>query len=309
MRQLTMFEPLRALLAVAASLVALNFAAAPASAAPPELVEFRGWAGPPIRVFVLRPDKATDDAPVVFVMHGVKRDADRYFAEWRPYAEKYGFVLIAPEFSDADFPKSVEYNLGGVLDEDGNATPRETWAFSVIEPLFDALRIRLSLSSQQYIVYGHSAGAQFVHRYAMFGFGKRASMIIAANAGWYTFPSAGEWPYGPADLPDGVYDPVVALAAPLVVLAGEADTNARHPSLRRTPEANAQGRNRFDRALTFYAAGQELAQETGNRFNWSCVTAKGVDHDDAKAAPFAVALFLGEPPAAGAPCTRGERVK
>jgi len=310
---LTIGRLLRALLSIfAAAAVLWGLSAATAEDDQPAqtyLYEFSGWAGPPIKFYFAKPEKAGADAPIVFVMHGVNRDADRYFAEWLPLAERYGFILVTPEFSDADFPKAARYNLGGVIDDKGVMSDRDSWAFSVIEPLFNALRSRLKLTATDYVLYGHSAGAQYAHRYALFGFGAHARMVIAANAGWYTFPGSGEWPYGPGGLPQGAFDVKTALAAPLVVLVGEDDTNPNHPSLRKTKAAKKQGRNRYDRAHAFYDAGRVLAEETGAEFNWSCVTAEGVDHDDAKAAPFAVALILGAAPEPGRDCVRGESVE
>lgn len=285
----------------------LASAAAAKDSGVPEPIVFDAWNGPPLRVYALRPDSAADDAPVVFVMHGVNRDADRYFAEWRPLAERYGFVIVVPEFSSSDFPRADNYNLGGVVGKGGRAADRNRWAFSAIEPMFDFVRERFGLAAERYVLYGHSAGAQFAHRFALFGAGPRARMVISANAGWYTFPDAGKWPYGPDGLPAEAFDPAEALAAPLVVLAGEADIDPNHPSLRRTPEAMAQGATRFARARAFYLAGAKLSVKLGAGFGWSCVTAPGVDHDDAKAAPFAVALILGPPPRVGAPCYKGER--
>ncbi len=270
-----------------------------------EIMDFRDWNGPAIRVYLLRPENAGPDAPVVFVMHGVNRDADRYFAEWRPFAEKYGFILVVPEFPVKKFPGAANYNLGGILDAKGAMTSRKGWAFSVIEPIFDEVVKRLHLTAGDYILYGHSAGAQFAHRFAMFGAGERARMVISANAGWYTFPGRGEWPYGPDGLPAGLFDQAMALGAPLTILAGEADADPMHPSLRRTPEANAQGATRYERAIAFYNAGLDLAAETNANFHWSCITAPGVDHDDAKAAPYAVALILFPSKPVAGPCRRG----
>lgn len=268
----------------------------------PTPIVFDGWPGPALTVYAMRPETAADDAPVVFVMHGVNRDADRYFAEWRELAERHGFVLVAPSFPAADFPGAAGYNLGGY---GPGVDPGGASAFAAIEPLFDAVRARFTLSSESYVLYGHSAGAQFAHRFALFRRGPRARLVIAANAGWYTFPDAGAWPYGPGGLADGAFDPAAALRAPLVVLAGEADIDPGHPSLRRTPEALAQGETRFARAGAFYGAGEALARHLGAEFNWRCVTAPGVDHSDAKAAPFAAALILGRAPPAGAPCAPG----
>jgi hypothetical protein len=44
--------------------------------------------------------------PILFVMHGVKRDADKYFAKMlkRDLPHKFGFSLICPEFSKVSPP-------------------------------------------------------------------------------------------------------------------------------------------------------------------------------------------------------------
>lgn len=273
-----------------------------------EQFTFKDWAGPALNVYLLRPNTAGSDAPVVFVMHGVRRDADRYFADWRPLAAKHGFVLVVPEFAQADFPGADAYNLGGILDSQGRATPRAGWAFAAIEPLFDAVRARHGLERTQYILYGHSAGAQFAHRFAMLGQGPRAQMVISANAGWYTFPTETPWPYGFAGLPSDLLDRRAALAAPLVILAGEADIDPNHASLRHTPEADAQGPNRFQRAQAFYRAGAEAAARAEVEYGWACLTAPGVDHDDAKASRFALTLIRTGPPAAAQPCRQAAAI-
>ena len=45
-----------------------------------------GWGGPDIRLWYIRPPGSPSDAQVLFVMHGVGRDADRYLLEWREVA-------------------------------------------------------------------------------------------------------------------------------------------------------------------------------------------------------------------------------
>ena len=40
------------------------------------------WGGAPITLWYLRGADTKADAPIVFVMHGVGRDADRYLSEW-----------------------------------------------------------------------------------------------------------------------------------------------------------------------------------------------------------------------------------
>ena len=57
----------------------------------------------PITVWTYRPKQMAPDARVLFVMHGVQRDGERYRDEWRAYAEKDSALLLVPEFSVANF--------------------------------------------------------------------------------------------------------------------------------------------------------------------------------------------------------------
>ena len=246
-----------------------------------------------VPVWYLRPPGVSASAPIVFVMHGVGRDADRYLAEWAPLAAQHGLVLVVPEFTKDAFPGADAYNLGATQDADGRLKPREAWSYAVIESAFDAVRAREKLVAPNYLLYGHSAGAQFVHRFVMLGAGRRMKLAVAANAGWYAFPDAQiDWPYGLRRAPG---EPAVAavLSAPLTVLIGDADTDPNSSSLRHTPEADAQGRHRFERGQAYYRAAQKTSAAFGVPLAWSCAIAPGLGHDNGVAARFAVGLLLG----------------
>jgi len=263
--------------------------------------EFTGWAGPKIPVWYLRPASAKADAPLVFVLHGVGRDADRYIGEWVDIAKAHGVIVVVPEFTAASFPKALAYNHGGLFDEAGNPRPRETWAFSSIEPIFDALKAREKLSAEGYHIYGHSAGAQFVHRFVLTGGGPRMRQAISANAGSYAMPTATiNWPFGMGGLPSGLWQPAAAFSAPLVLLLGTADNDPAHRSLPDQPEAKAQGPHRLARGLAFR---ETASKEAGPKLAWGCALAPGVGHDNGRMAPFAMALITGkETPVAGGIC-------
>src|ERR1700744_5765621 len=70
-------------------------------------------AGKTIPVWYFLPEKARANTPVLIVMHGVHRSASRYRDDWTPLAQKYGFLLVVPEFSEAAFPGSAGYAQGG----------------------------------------------------------------------------------------------------------------------------------------------------------------------------------------------------
>jgi len=243
---------------------------------------FDGWAGPPLQVWYHRPETVEADTPVLFVMHGVKRDADRYRDQWSALARERGFILVVPAFDPQQFPGAAAYNLGNVFDGQGHPLPRSQWTFSALEPLFDTVRRMTGTQVATYDLYGHSAGAQFVHRYLMYVPDARVGRAIAANAGWYTMPDPGvAFPYGLAG--SGVDDAALrrALQRPLTILLGTADNDPQHESLRRTPEAQAQGPHRLARGESFLAAGRRAAAERGVASGWTLQHVEGVVHDNA----------------------------
>ena len=259
--------------------------------------EFSGWPGPVIPVWTFRASGAGTDAPVLIVMHGVNRDADRYLSEWAPLAEAASAMLVVPEFSARDFPGSKSYNLGGVTEAE-----RGRWTYSAIEPIFDAVVAREGLTARGYRIYGHSAGAQFVHRFVLLGAGARTERALAANAGWYTFPTPGtRWPFGLGGL-TGAPPPEPRYAAPLLLLLGDEDTDTADPNLSRSDGAMAQGPHRHARGLNFYAAARADAANRGIPLRWSCRIAPGVPHSNALAARHAVTLLFGPVPAMGGDC-------
>ena len=151
--------------------------------------QFSAWAGPPVTVRTYVPVRSDATTPVVIVMHGASRDAPRYYDDWRALAEAHGFIVVVPYLSDKRFPGSNRYNLGHVFNGDtGRQRDKDKWTFSLIEPLFDEVVKRVGGAQNEYVLYGHSAGSQFVHRFMYYVPEARVSKLIAANAGWYTMP-------------------------------------------------------------------------------------------------------------------------
>lgn len=254
---------------------------------------FKGWDGPDLRVFVTRPDGLAPDRPVVFVMHGMRRNADEYRDQWHEQAIEHDFLLVVPEFSEAGFPGTEGYNLGRLFDESGAATPRGQWSFSAVEPIFDEIRSRYAMATKGYSIYGHSAGGQFVHRFLFHVPQARVTRAVAANAGWYTMPDFSiEYPYGLQGSAVTLEGLEQALALPLTLLLGDRDIDPAHESLRRTPEAMLQGKYRMARGFSFFDGGREAAVRMGVPFNWHLATVIGADHDNRLMAPVAALLLL-----------------
>jgi poly(3-hydroxybutyrate) depolymerase len=250
-----------------------------------------GWGGPDLRVFTVEPEGLEADAPVVIVLHGVRRDARDYRNNWIDLARQHRVRIYVPEFSKRHFPTAEEYTLGGV----SGADPARPGSYDAIEPLFDYLRAARGVTSDQYVLFGHSAGAQFVHRFACFEDDARFSLAIAANAGWYTFPATeAAWPYGLNGM-EARCNRTNWVQKPMLILLGEADNDPQAEFLRRTPEADVQGLHRFARGHAFFAAGGEAAAEEKVAFGWRLEVVPGVAHDNAGMAPAAMAAIVDGP--------------
>lgn len=259
------------------SLLALPVLAAPAlpGAAPV----------PPVHLH--RPAGWQPGGRVVVVMHGVRRNAAEYRDAWAPHAEARGFLLLCPEFSQSQFPGARHFNLGNAL------APREEWSFGALETAVDAaLAAAGDAPGRDFALYGHSAGAQFVHRHLLLTGAARARRVVIANAGWYSFPDTGTpFPHGLGGVP---LDPAAlhaALGRDVSILLGEADTDPHHHNLRRDPVTDRQGLNRLERGRNFFAAAQALAAAQGVPFEWRLITVPGVGHSNAGMAAAALPLL------------------
>jgi poly(3-hydroxybutyrate) depolymerase len=247
-----------------------------------------------ITVWTYGPEGLTQDAPVLFVLHGTRRDAERYRNQWQGYAAHAGALLLVPEFSALDFPGRRNYSA---------PKPGTDWTadqdlpsaiFSVIDAIFDRVVSSARLRTKEYHLYGHSAGAQFVHRFMLFHRRSRARAAVAANAGWYTMPDfAIGYPYGLRNSGIGESQLKIALSQKLFVLLGENDTDAHHPTLNRSAAAMRQGRQRFERGQNFFRAAAHAAKHLNAPFQWQIETVPDAGHDNAKMAGTAARRLFG----------------
>jgi poly(3-hydroxybutyrate) depolymerase len=259
--------------------------------------------GEPIEVFFHKPATYTG-GPLVIVVHGSDRNAQEYRDHAIPIAERFKVLVVAPLFDAARFTDD-RYKYGGGILKDGQARPREQWTFNVIHRLAAEVRMRESAPDLPFHVIGHSGGAQFAARMAMFLPGD-ARGFIAANAGSYTFPTHDlGFPYGLEGLPpelssDGTIRRY--LAAPLTLFLGTGDVLQRQEDgfdLR--PDAMAQGTHRLERGRNFFATMRKFATDRGWDFKWRLVETPDIAHSGSQmfAAPEIGEAIFGPDSAAG----------
>ncbi len=278
-----MTRVLMVVIAVLASLALPAFAATPI---PPGKWSFvftdqKGRADRPIRVYTYRPKACDTTCPIQFVMHGMKRNASTYRDHWAFLADRYKLLIVAPEFLGNQWPKAAAYNLGDVAAQ----ADREKWAFSAIEHIFDEVRD----GQAQYAIFGHGAGAQFVQRMAFFRADNRASVMVAANPGWYTFP---EWrkekeknkgiepfPYSLVGARAGDDELRQALPKRFLLLIGGKDEDPDDENLGQTEQVKKQGDSAVDRGENFFKAVTTAAGELGVKLGWELTEVPDVQQD------------------------------
>ncbi|WP_167140467.1 alpha/beta hydrolase [Diaminobutyricimonas sp. TR449] len=244
----------------------------------------------PVKVWYSAPEGRLEDAPILIVMHGAQRDGRAYRQDWLPLLEDTDVLLLVPEFSDDEYPGVEAYNLGRTIDDDGDLRPEDEWSLGVIEQLFDHVVDEIGSTATDYALFGHSAGAQFVHRFIEFMPESKARVAVAANAGWYTVPDDSiDFPYGTDDAPVSASDMAPAFARRLIVLLGSDDTDPKDDLLQRDRNTDRQGTNRLSRGWHFFDQARDAAD--GAPFNWQLITVPGVAHEHEEMAKAALPLL------------------
>ena len=239
----------------------------------------RGAIAASMNVYFYKPPAFKPDGPVLIVVHGLSRNVAGYRNYFTEVAERYGALILAPEFNRENFQGSRRFNLGNLKNSLGDDLPQSQWSFPIIDRVFDQARTQLGFSQKRYSLFGHSAGSQFVHRMIMFSPSNKLIAAVAANAGWYTEPNlAIDFPYGLKNAPAEKKNLRRAFGQKLIIMLGQHDINETHRSLRRTDEANAQGSHRFARGKYFFQRSKEVAQKLGVPFAWRLREVPGVAH-------------------------------
>lgn len=249
------------------------------------------FADKPVTVHYYKARSAGPDAKVMMVVHGAERQGSRMRDNWMPFAEKNKLIVLAPEFDEARFSSRL-FNMGGIESRD-----RAQWSFQIVEHLFDFVRTGEGLAASDYLLFGHSAGGQFVHRFMLLAEAPRVSVAVAANAGSYTMPRypglmEDKFPYA---LNESIVSPDKlrqVFARKLIVLLGETDIKTDEANLPKARQATAQGVNRFERGTHFFEQAQMQAQKLETPLAWERVTVPGVGHDSRRMSQAAARLLF-----------------
>ena len=251
-----------------------------------------------ITVHYHRPVNFTKTSPVLLVLPGAGRNADDYRNAWKWASETYGVLVLALGYPKEHYPGFWSYNLAGMIydiDFEKETFTIETeaskWIFNDFDRIFHMVKARLGLQQDHYDMFGHSAGGQLLHRYALFGTSRYANRIIAANSGWYTLPIAtAPFPYGLGKSPFA--NKKIDFDKKLTIFLGKKDNaDETRGHLRHGPEVDQQGLHRLERGIYFYNKAEREAKIHNKRFHWRMELVPNVGHDYKKMSTKAALLL------------------
>ncbi|MDR0765908.1 MAG: hypothetical protein LBF09_03090 [Odoribacteraceae bacterium] len=244
----------------------------------------------PVILHYFIPDAGRAAMPLLFVFPGIDRDAGNYLDAWIDNATADGRAVIAFEFPASSFTTN-EYITGGVIDAAGRPVAPAARSFAVVGSAFELLKNLTGSRVDRHDMFGHSAGAQFVHRYLLFTPGAAVRRAVAANAGWYTVPDLSvDFPHGLKGTGATPDDIRAAFSVPLTIHLGTGDTR-QDASLNTSAGAMLQGPHRYARGLYFHDACAAIARDAAFPLAWQKRELPGVGHDQARMAADAAAIF------------------
>ena len=251
---------------------------------------FAYWNKPDIEIYYISPNVIDENTKVIFVIHGNTRNAEDYLSEWRPYIAKKNVIVVAPKFTKESFKY---FALLEMAQSSGKVNRDESeYINNSISLIFNFIKSKFSLNTQTYSMFGHSAGAQFTHRYMLLSHDKRISSVVIANAGWYTFISTAEFPYGIKNAPIKISSDHIRwyTASKVNLLIGSDDVGFK--SLNTSKGAQIQGINRYERANNYFNTLIKEAEKNNYVLRWNFKVLDNVDHDYKKITPIAADILL-----------------
>jgi hypothetical protein len=269
-----------------------------------------------IQVFYHKPKSFNSNSKILLVIPGAGRNADDYRDSWIEASEKHSVLIVSPSYAEKQY-NFGDYHLAGVvkvldlqtgisfekgsnrvhMDESVDRfrinSNSEQWLFHDFDRLFVMVVKKVGSTQKGYDIFGHSAGGQILHRFALLFPNSKANRVLASNAGSYTLPDFNAaFPFGLKDVNLKKSLLKKSFKKNLVVFLGEEDNEHETGGLiLRSPTMDKQGTHRFSRGNYFYNKSKAKAKELNANFNWKLHVVSGVGHNQ-KEMVKAAALYL-----------------
>jgi len=118
--------------------------------------------------------------------------AEKFVKRWTDFANKKKLLLISVAFDRENFGSEGKWGYGGYRGLFG----RHIGADEHVIQLVDEYQSYCSIQDGRFLLYGHSAGGQFLNRFCV-THPDRIAAAVASAPGRFAFPTdAARWPYG-----------------------------------------------------------------------------------------------------------------
>jgi pimeloyl-ACP methyl ester carboxylesterase len=248
------------------------------------------WDKPDVEIFYITPKKIDKDTQLLFIIHGNSRNAEDYISAWIPYISNKNIIVVAPQFNKNSF--RYFFLLESATSSGKINNNPDNYINNSISSFFNFFQSKFSLSTNKYKMFGHSAGAQFTHRYMLLSNDRRISNAVIANAGWYTFLNGNNFPYGIKNSPIDISSDHIKwfMSNKTSLLIGNNDINLK--SVNSSKGAQRQGITRVDRAESYFNSLINISDNNNIPFRWSYKVVDKADHDYLKMTPVAAKILL-----------------
>lgn len=244
------------------------------------------------------PNGEANYSQAVVVVHGSSRNADDYYNNMATAAQIHGrlnnTLLMAPLFQELDDQPAADelYWSGGWRQGFKAVNGNRPSSFSVMDFLLEQISQNFPTISTV-TVAGHSAGGQYVQRYAALNTFDQSSPItiryVVANPSSYMFiRKSWDYKYGTGTLPSSLAYTNLKhrtiksqlLARQVFVLLGSDDNDPNANLLDKSPEAMKQGQHRLKRGQSYYSHIVRKAAKANTMVNHFLSIVPGVGHSN-----------------------------
>ncbi len=271
-----------------------------------------------ITIYYHKPKNMTSKSKLLIVIPGSGRNGDSYRDSWIEASEKHSVLILSPSYTEKDYPfwdyhmcgmvKEIDLRKGVTYKENSNQVlvdedvvkfetnnNTDEWLYHDFDRIFEIAKDATQSKQKQYDMFGHSAGGQILHRFALIHPNSKANRILASNAGSYTIADTEiDAPYGIKDTEIDKKALKKAFKKKLVLFLGELDNaDEKGGLLLRSKTVDKQGTHRLARGTYFYNKGLETAKSLNIKYNWKLKIVVGVGHNQRKMAK-AAAVYLYE---------------
>jgi pimeloyl-ACP methyl ester carboxylesterase len=278
----------------------------------------KGFENINLTVHYHKPKKFNKSTKVLIVIPGSGRNSDSYRDSWIQTSEKHNVLILSPSYPEKnynyggyhlgnmitvlDLRKGFSYKKGtnqvwmdeNVAEFNFNADSK-SWIYSDFDRIFSIAKKTLKFKAKKYDMFGHSAGGQILHRFAIFYPQSKANRILASNAGSYT-PTEYQtnYPFGIKNTNTKKRNLKKSFRKNLTIFLGELDNaDENGGKMLRSKTVDIQGTHRLARGTYFYNHSLQTAKELNFKYNWKLKVIPSVGHSQREMAK-AAAKYLYE---------------